>query len=74
MARNATETFGNRVRLARFEAGLSRAKLARELQVNERTVAYWEDEDRIPRPEYLPRLADLTGKSVAWLLNGEAAA
>lgn len=70
MGVSATETFGSRIRLARLEAGLSRSKLARALDVSERAVAYWEDEDRQPRAEYFPRLSEITGRSVEWLLNG----
>jgi transcriptional regulator with XRE-family HTH domain len=73
MGRSATETFGKRIRLARLEAGISRATLARRMAVSERAVAYWEDDEKTPRAEYYPRLAEATGKPVSWFFEEVAA-
>ena len=46
-------------RRVRENAGLSRADVARELEVNESTVGRWEDRKRVPRARVAVRYAEL---------------
>jgi transcriptional regulator with XRE-family HTH domain len=63
------ETFAQRLRACRLAAGLTQVALARRIGVNDRTLAYWENEYHRPHPEALRRLAAVLG---AGLLGGGA--
>jgi len=54
------------LREAMQEHGLTQSQLAVELDVSERTVAYWMNEDVVPQKRFRPRIA-------AWLNQKEAA-
>lgn len=61
--------FAERLKELRTEAGKSRAVLARELNVSERLISYWENGKRECDFEMLIRLADTFAVSIDYLLG-----
>jgi len=71
--RPADEHFGDRIRDWRVnEAHWSQDRLAREIPVTGQTVRNWECGRTHPGPTQMEvaRLAEVMGRSVAWLLYG----
>lgn len=65
------EPFGQRLRLRRREAGLSRMSIAKHLGVHLNTVANWEARKAPPsNPMVVLDLAKLLGVSFEWLVTG----
>ncbi len=67
-------TLGSRLRAARKEANLSITKLARELDVDPRTVARWQSDEALPSVLRLGEIARVLGKSPSYFLDEEVAA
>lgn len=69
-------SLGARLRIARKESGFTLARLARELDVDPRTVAGWQSGRSAPTVERLLEIARLLGKSPSFFLDddGERAA
>lgn len=66
-------TFGEKLRTARKNAGLTQEQLAERLPVSRQAVAKWESEKGMPDIENLKRLAKLLNVSIDYLLDdGEA--
>ena len=61
--------FAERLKELRIDAGKSRAELAREVNVSERLISYWENGKRECDFEMLLRLANTFGTSVDYLLG-----
>lgn len=61
--------FAERLKELRIDAGKSRAELARELNVSERLISYWENGKRECDFEMLIRLADTFAVSIDYLLG-----
>ena len=61
--------FAERLNELRIDAGKSRAELARELNVSERLISYWENGKRECDFEMLIRLADTFAVSIDYLLG-----
>ena len=61
--------FAERLKELRIDAGKSRAELAREINVSERLISYWENGKRECDFEMLLRLANLFGTSVDYILG-----
>ena len=61
--------FAERLKELRIDAGKSRAELARELNVSERLISYWENSKRECDFEMLIRLADTFAVSIDYLLG-----
>ena len=61
--------FAERLKELRIDAGKSRAELAREINVSERLISYWENGKRECDFEMLLRLANTFGTSVDYLLG-----
>jgi HTH-type transcriptional regulator, cell division transcriptional repressor len=64
----------SRVRRARVEAGLSQEDLARKIGCSRRAVQFWESESpsgRRPHARLIRKLAEATGKPVAWFFAPE---
>ena len=61
--------FAERLKELRTEAEKSRAVLARELNVSERLISYWENGKRECDFEMLIRLADTFAVSIDYLLG-----
>jgi transcriptional regulator with XRE-family HTH domain len=57
-----------RIRLLRYEHGLTREDVAREMDVSVRTVGSWERGDVRPSPSNAKQLADRFGVSVSYML------
>jgi transcriptional regulator with XRE-family HTH domain len=64
---------GARIKQARYEAGYTVEKLARELGVGLRTVNRWQTGESLPRYEQLAELAVVLRKPVSYFLEGESA-
>jgi transcriptional regulator with XRE-family HTH domain len=64
----------NRFRLARFETGLRLYEAAERSGIAVSTLSRIEAGQRQPTAPQTKALADLYGKSVAWLLDAEDAA
>ena len=61
--------FAERLKELRIDAGKSRAELAREINVSERLISYWENGKRECDFEMLIRLADTFAVSIDYLLG-----
>ena len=61
--------FAERLKELRTEANLSRANLAKRINVSERLISYWENGKRECDFDMLLRLADLFGTSMDYLLG-----
>ena len=64
-------TIGQRIKMARKNAGLSQAELARRVGVSQPGIANWESGVHDPRPLMLVRLADALQLSQDWLAAGQ---
>lgn len=53
----------------RKAAGLSQYELAEMLDVPQSNVAFWEQSEKPPRSDLLPKMADVLGVGLADLLN-----
>jgi len=62
---------GNRIKLARSDAGMTQKALAEKSNCEQSTVAHWESERNLPSTDKLKALADILGVSASWLLSGE---
>lgn len=63
-------TLGERIAVARENAGLDHEALAAALAVREGAVSDWEQDAAEPRPSTAQRLAGVLGVSLGWLLYG----
>lgn len=68
----ATSSLGPRLKTAREAAGFTVARLARELEVDPRTVAGWQAGRSTPTVERLLEIADLLGQSPSYFLEQAA--
>lgn len=64
--------FGNRLRDARNDAGLTGEKLGDLLGVSKQTIAHWEANRYEPKLIYLARLCEVLDVSADWLLTGKS--
>ena len=67
----ARTTFGERLALARQQAGLTQAQLAVKLKTSQRVITYWEREKVALRADQLTALAEALGVSADFLLSRE---
>lgn len=63
---------GPRIREARKELDISQARFAERLGTTRRRVIAWESGENIPSAMYLRRIAESTGKSIEFFLDGAA--
>lgn len=70
---DAQEAFGERLARLRQAAGFSQRELARELDISQRMVAYYEGETEYPPAHLLPVLAQTLGVTTDQLLGLEPA-
>lgn len=70
-ARGIVAGVGDRIRQARMEAGLTQDELADLVGIGMRQIQYYESGESDPYRK-LRSIAEATGKSIAWLLRGEA--
>jgi HTH-type transcriptional regulator, cell division transcriptional repressor len=66
-------TLGQRLRDARKERGITITRLARELDVDPRTVARWQSDEAMPSVVRLGEIARVLEKSPSYFLDGVAA-
>lgn len=74
MGRKLTKTRpkqGERLLQLRTEAALSQKELADLIGETQQNIAYWEQADKPPRADTLPRLAKVLGVSVEDILNAD---
>lgn len=65
-----SQSIGNRLRIARENADISKEQLARRIGVSVRVVESWEDGGSVPRGNRLQILAGILNISLRWLLEG----
>ncbi|OGR15198.1 MAG: hypothetical protein A2341_07150 [Deltaproteobacteria bacterium RIFOXYB12_FULL_58_9] len=63
---------GARLAELRKAAGLSQTELANLIDVPQQNIAYWEQAEKPPRSDVLPRLAEVLGVKVEQLLDVNA--
>jgi len=64
-------TFGDRLAVAREQAGLKQDELAKRLGVKTVTLQAWEQDTKEPRANRLQMLAGMLNISLSWLLTGQ---
>lgn len=64
------QPMGPRLRVARENAALTEAELARRVGVTVRSILAWESDKAIPRANRLQMLAGILGVTLTWLLEG----
>jgi transcriptional regulator with XRE-family HTH domain len=62
---------GARLAALRRAAGLTQTELADVVGETQRNIAYWEQADKPPRSDVIPRLASVLGVSVETLLTAD---
>ena len=67
-------SLGERIALARKQAGLSQEQLGEKLGVSRQAVSKWESSQTNPDVAYVAQMCRLLGVSSDWLLLGEEAA
>jgi transcriptional regulator with XRE-family HTH domain len=60
---------GKRIMELRKAAGLSQYELAEMLEVPQSNVAFWEQSEKPPRSDLLPKMAEVLGVGIGDLLN-----
>lgn len=60
---------GQKLRLLRIRKGLTQKELAKELNLSDSTISYYEKEERIPNIEVLIQIADYFEVDVNYLLG-----
>ena len=76
MARRLTKnrpSQGNHLVALRRAAGLTQAELAELVGEKQQNIAYWEQSDKPPRSDVLPKLAQALGVEIAALLDAHYA-
>jgi len=68
----AKASLGQRLRVARLEADVTIAELARALEVDPRTVAGWQSGRSAPTVERLLKIADVLGKPPSYFVEQAA--
>ncbi len=63
-------TIGDRIKLKRKELGLTQAELGEKLNVTDRAVSKWEQNDGNPDIAFLPVLAQIFNVTIDYLLTG----
>jgi len=66
------DTVGERLRLARNEAGMRQIDVAELVGVTERSIQAYENDEVIPY-RFVNQLAEIFDRSVAWILHGDEA-
>ena len=61
---------GSRLAALRRSAGLTQTELAQLVGETQQNIAYWEQSERPPRSDVLPKLARILGVQIEHLLDG----
>lgn len=67
------ESLHGRIRAARIAAGQTQTELARALGITRASISQWESGLTIPTIEHLVRLAQATGRPLAWFAAEQSA-
>jgi transcriptional regulator with XRE-family HTH domain len=67
---NVNETVGQRILAARNEQGMRQIDLAELVQVSDRSIQAYENDEVVPYRK-MQEIAAILGVSVAWLLHGD---
>jgi len=62
-------TLGERLRIAREDAGMKQEELANMIDCDKTTISKYETNNRTPDPTTLTRIANVTGVSLDWLMG-----
>jgi len=62
--------FGERIKKARKNAGLSQEELAKKLKIGKRTLIDYEKDETEPKPSTLIKIAEICNTDAGWLLTG----
>lgn len=65
-----TMSLSNRLRVARERSGLTQDQVAEHIGITSQAVTQWESGKTAPARQNLPKVADLYGVPVGWLLSG----
>ena len=63
------QTLGERLKLLRNEAGIGQNKLAKDLQVSNASISYWETGKQEPTAEAICKIAQYFNVSADYLLG-----
>lgn len=69
--KQASARIGSKIRTARESAGLTQQRLADSIRTSRRNVLRWEGGYNMPRAEHIAAIADATGQSTDYFLNGD---
>ncbi len=64
-------SLGDRIREARLARGFTQEALAKNFKVSRQSIVYWEKNQTRPFIDRFPRLAEVLGVDLHWLLTGE---
>ena len=64
-------SIGRKIREKRRELGFSQESLAQKLNVTQRTIVRWEQDEALPRPDSLNKLADIFGITIKYFFDIE---
>ena len=65
------KAIGERIRLIRLSKGMTLEEFDKLFNTSKGIVSRWENGKGLPRPERLKKLADISGKSVEYILYGK---
>lgn len=65
------KAIGERIRLIRLSKGMTLEEFGKLFNTSKSVVSRWENGKGLLRPERLKKLADISGKSVEYILYGK---
>ena len=65
------KAIGERIRLIRLSKGMTLEEVEKLFNTSKGIVSRWENGKGLPRPERLKKLADISDKSVEYILHGK---
>ena len=68
---NAERSLGNRIKMLRAVNHLNQMAFCKHLGIHRQTLARWEANEGVPRPDKLQQIADMFDVSTIWLLYGD---
>lgn len=64
--------YGEKIKLLRKSLGMTQPLLAEKMGVKTRTVIYWENSEKMPRPDMMMKIAELFDSNVQVLFFDES--
>ncbi len=65
-------SIGKTIAALRKEKGWTQSELAEKLQVSDKAVSKWEQDNGMPSVEFFPKMAQIFGVSIDYLMTGQA--